>query len=80
MLVENVRFLAGYRRSRLVDEAPLNHAFARVVIGGHLIPVICRPTCSMRSISGLPTGPRVRCIATLLVSIHDGMFRKGSGS
>jgi hypothetical protein len=29
VLVENVRFLAGYRRSRLVDEAPLNHAFAR---------------------------------------------------
>jgi hypothetical protein len=28
-----VRFLAGYRRPGLVDEAPLEHAFARVVDG-----------------------------------------------
>jgi hypothetical protein len=33
VLVENVRFLAGYRRPGLVDEAPLEHAFARVVDG-----------------------------------------------
>jgi hypothetical protein len=31
VLAGNVRFLAGCRRARLVDEAPLNHAFARVV-------------------------------------------------
>jgi len=33
VLVENVRFLAGYRRPGLVDEALLEHAFARVVDG-----------------------------------------------
>ena len=33
MLVENVRFLAEYRRPGLVDEAPSEHAFARVVDG-----------------------------------------------
>jgi hypothetical protein len=33
VLVENVRFLAGYRRSGVVDETPLEHAFARVVDG-----------------------------------------------
>jgi len=30
---ENVRFLAGYRRPSLVNEAPLEHAFARVADG-----------------------------------------------
>jgi hypothetical protein len=33
VLAEKVRFLAGYRRPGLVDEAPLEHAFARVVDG-----------------------------------------------
>jgi hypothetical protein len=33
VVVEKVRFLAGYRRPGLVDEAPLEHAFARVVDG-----------------------------------------------
>jgi hypothetical protein len=33
VLVEKVRFLAGYRRPGLVDEAPLEHAFAQVVDG-----------------------------------------------
>ena len=39
MLVENVRFLVGYRRPRLVDEAPLGHAFARVVDGNRSMSV-----------------------------------------
>jgi hypothetical protein len=30
----------------------------RPVIGGHLIPVICRPACSMRSISGVADRPK----------------------
>jgi hypothetical protein len=33
VVVEKVRFLAGYRHPGLVDEAPLEHAFARVVNG-----------------------------------------------
>ena len=33
MLAENVRFLAGYRRPGLVEEASLEYAFARVVDG-----------------------------------------------
>ena len=39
VLVENVRFLAGYRRSGLVDETPLEHAFARVVDGNRSVSV-----------------------------------------
>ena len=39
MLVENVRFLVGYRRPGLVDEAPLEHAFARVVDGNRSVSV-----------------------------------------
>jgi len=33
VLAENVRVLAGYRRPGLLDEARLEHAFARVVDG-----------------------------------------------
>src|SRR6266568_3132372 len=31
---------------------------AGAVSGGHLIPVICRPACSMRSISGFADRPK----------------------
>src|SRR6476646_6674517 len=34
---------------------------AGAVSGGHLIPVICRPACSMRSISGLADRPTQEC-------------------
>jgi hypothetical protein len=39
VLVENVRFLVGYRRPVLVDEASLEHAFARAVDENRSVPV-----------------------------------------
>jgi hypothetical protein len=47
-----VRFLAGYRRPGLVDEAPLEHAFARVVMGASPFAKRMRPTVVAIKVSG----------------------------
>ena len=44
---------------------------AGAVSGGHLIPVICSPACSMRRSQALPTGPGVRCIAALARRVRN---------
>jgi hypothetical protein len=40
---------------------------AGAVSGGHLIPVICRPAWSMRSISGFADRPAQECGASRLL-------------